>query len=431
MKQINIKELMLAIGKRALKASEVLRVLPSNEIALALNAIADGVLGAQSSILKANRIDVAKAKAAGRESAMIDRLALSEHSIADLAGALRQVAALPTTIGTTTKPITRPNGLKIGKMVVPIGVVGIIYESRPNVTTDAAAICLRSHNAVILRGGSESLESNMALIAVIRKALKTTKVPLDAVQYIPTTDRAAVGELVTLDRYVDLIIPRGGESLIKTVTKMATIPVIKHYNGICHTYVAASAPLASTIQSVINAKVQKPSACNSIETLLLDKNLPLASQKAIVEALVEQGVVLVGDRAAQKLAKVISPATEEDWSTEYLALKLSVKIVNGVREAIDHINAYSSHHTDAILTKDKAEAEQFVESVDSASVMVNASPRFADGGEGHSQEVIRHLLRPSINFFADFLPGRHLQLASGCGANFDVGLGLGFRAAGP
>jgi glutamate-5-semialdehyde dehydrogenase len=276
---------------------------------------------------------------------------------------------------------TRPNGLDIFKMRVPIGVVGIIYESRPNVTVDAAAICLKSHNAVILRGGSEAIHSNRALVELFGKALTSAGVPRNAVQLIPVIDRAAIDIMLKLDEQIDLIIPRGGEGLIRTVVENSHIPVIKHYKGVCHVYVSRYADMRKALPIVINAKVQRPGVCNAMETLLLDAKLKLSDRKQLVGALLENKVTLFGDPETRKLSPAIKKATIDDWKAEYLDLRLAVRTVGTLDAAIDHINTYGSHHTDAVITESKKEADWFVKSVDSASVMVNASTRFSDGGE--------------------------------------------------
>jgi len=294
---------------------------------------------------------------------------------------VRDVAALKSPLGMEYERRRRPNGLVISKVRVPIGVIAIIYESRPNVTVDAAAICLKSGNAVILRGGSESLNSNIALADLFRASLKESGLPADAIQVVPVVDRSAVRHLLTLDGQIDCVIPRGGESLIRMVAETSRIPVIKHYKGVCHVYVSDRADLRKAIPIVVNAKVQRPSVCNAMETLLLDEGLPLGSRKEIIGALLDKNVVLFGDPASRNLAPGMKIATVDDWKAEYLDLRCAVRTVNGVHQAIDHINRYGSHHTDAIVTESAEESDVFVKGVDSSSVMVNASTRFADGGE--------------------------------------------------
>jgi len=275
----------------------------------------------------------------------------------------------------------RPNGLLIGKMVVPLGVIGIIYESRPNVTVDAAGLCLKAGNAVILRGGSEAINSNCVLVDIISSALSKTKVPVFSVQLIRTTSREAVKEMLRLDDYIDVIIPRGGESLIRTVTENSIIPVIKHYKGVCHVFVDAEADLAMAEKICFNAKVQRPGVCNAMETLLVDKKIASTFLPAMIRKFREGGVEIRGDEEVRRIVPDVKPATEEDWFCEYLDLILSVKVVDGLDEAIWHINFYGSHHSDAIVTKNYSKAKKFLQEVDSAAVYVNASTRFTDGGE--------------------------------------------------
>jgi glutamate-5-semialdehyde dehydrogenase len=330
---------------------------------------------------KANAKDLTAGKKKGLSPAMLDRLTLSEKTLNSMITGLKEVAALPTSVGTRYELRERPNGLNIYKVRTPIGVVGIIYESRPNVTVDAAAICLKSHNAVILRGGSEAFHSNMALVSLFQKAADINKLPSGSIQFIPSTDRAAIDHLLTRDEQIDLIIPRGGESLIRTVVEKSRIPVIKHYKGVCHIYVSAKADMSKAIPIIVNAKVQRPGVCNAMETLLISSKLPAGRRKQLVNSLIEKGVTLFGDAATRELSPVIKTATEDDWRAEYLDLRCAVRTVNSLEEAIDHINAYGSHHTDAIVTELQKEADRFVQMVDSASVMVNASTRFADGGE--------------------------------------------------
>jgi glutamate-5-semialdehyde dehydrogenase len=294
---------------------------------------------------------------------------------------LKEVAALKSPAGDVYDERVRPNGLRICKTRVPIGVIGIIYEARPNVTVDAAAICLKSRNAVILRGGSEAFHSNSALCALFSRALEEAGLPALALQFIPTTERAAVEMLLKKDEQIDLIIPRGGESLIRTVVEKSRIPVIKHYKGVCHVFVSANADMGKAIPIAINAKVQRPGVCNAMETLLLDSGLDLQKRKNIIDALLDKGVTLFGDAESRKLSVQIQEVDEKCLSDEYLDLRLSVITVNGVDGAITHINKYGSRHTDSIITESPNEADTFISRVDSASVMVNASTRFADGGE--------------------------------------------------
>lgn len=369
------------IAQQAKKASLALQGVSGKQVNRALLTMAKLLAAEKEGLQKVNAKDLAAAREKGLSTAMIDRLTLSDKTINGMIKGLREVAALSSPVGTEYDHRVRPNGLSICKVTVPIGVVGIIYESRPNVTVDAAAICLKSQNAVILRGGSEAFHSNTALAALFKKALSAAKLPADAVQIIPTTDRAAIELLLKKEEQVDLIIPRGGEALIRMVVEKSRIPVIKHYKGICHVYIAPSADLTMATAIAVNAKVQRPGVCNAMETLLLDAKLSVAKRKAIVSALIENGVTLFGDPKTRTLAKVIKKATEADWRAEYLDLRLAVRTVANIDEAINHINTYGSHHTEAIVTGSKREAARFLQQVDSSSVMVNASTRFSDGGE--------------------------------------------------
>jgi glutamate-5-semialdehyde dehydrogenase len=315
---------------------------------------------------------------------MIERLRLSDRTFDSMIKGLLEVAALDSSVGAVFDERKRPNGLRIYKTRVPIGVIGIIYESRPNVTVDAAALCLKARNSVILRGGSEAFHTNMALARLFSKALKRCILPSNAVQLIPTTDRMAVDLLLKKSDDIDLIIPRGGESLIRAIVGKSHIPVIKHYKGVCHIYVSKHADMKKALPIVVNAKVQRPGVCNAMETLLLDARLSTSNKKSIIDALINENVTLFGDDAVRKLfprSRLIKRATERDWYTEYLDLRLAVRIVDGVSAAARHINTYGSRHTDAIVTESKSEAALFCKLVDSSSVMVNASTRFSDGGE--------------------------------------------------
>lgn len=340
------------------------------------------LLSSESSLIQSeNQKDLENARLKDLSSVMIDRLTLSDKVISSMINGLNEVIQLRSPIGKRFDERVRPNGLIISKMKVPIGVVGIIYESRPNVTVDAAAICLKSHNAVILRGGSEAFHSNMVLVNLFSQAIRTAGLPEFSIQMLPSTDRKAVELLLKKDEYIDLIIPRGGESLIRMVVENSRIPVIKHYKGVCHIYVSSLANIDKSLPIIINAKVQRPGVCNAMETLLLDVNISEANRALIIKALTDHNITLFGDFKTMELSPEIKIATEDDWKAEYLDLRLAVKTVNNIQEAIDHINTYGSHHTDSILTESKQEAEVFFQQVDSASVMVNASTRFADGGE--------------------------------------------------
>ena len=369
------------IALQAKKASLQLQGVPEKQVNRALLTMAKLLESEKKDLQKVNRRDLVAAKAKGLSSAMIDRLTLSDKTIAGMVRGLNEVAVLSSPVGTEYEHRIRPNGLSICKMKVPIGVVGIIYESRPNVTVDAAAICLKSQNAVILRGGSEAFHSNSALAALFKKAVSAAKLPVDSIQIIPTTDRRAIELLLVKDGQIDLIIPRGGEELIRMVVEKSRIPVIKHYKGVCHTYIAPSADLAMATDIAVNAKVQRPGVCNAMETLLLDTKLPAGKRKTIINALLGEGVTLYGDQKTRAFSAAVKKATADDWKAEYLDLRLAVRTVQNIGEAIDHINTYGSHHTDAIITGSKREAALFLQQVDSSSVMVNASTRFSDGGE--------------------------------------------------
>ena len=332
-------------------------------------------------LLEENSKDVAKAKKAGISRAILDRLILKQSTIEQMAKGLREVAALPDPVGKIISMWRRPNGLLVGKMRIPLGVIGIIYESRPNVTVDAAALCLKSGNAVILRGGSESIKSNLAIASVLQKVLKETSIPENAIQVIPVTDREAVVEMLQQEDYIDLIIPRGGEELIRAVVAQSRIPVIKHYKGVCHIFVDASADIDMAVDICLNAKTQRPGVCNAMETLLVHKDiagkfLPMAANK-----LKKAGVVIRGCEKTKSILKNIEKAGEDDWYAEYLDLILAVKIVENIDQAIAHIEKYGSLHTESIITADYANSQRFLNEVNSSTVLVNDSTRFSDGFE--------------------------------------------------
>ena len=377
----SIQNTTVKIAQKARAASIALLSVKQTSVNRALKKMAELLNKNRAALRKKNEKDLAGGRANGLSAAMLDRLTLSDKAIDGMIEGLLTVAKLPCPLGETYDEQIRPNGLHIHKVRVPIGVVGIIYESRPNVTIDAAAICLKSQNAVILRGGSEAFHSNMALAELFSQALAAEKLPADAVQIIPTTDRTAVDTLLAQSDYIDLVIPRGGESLIKAVVEKARMPVIKHYKGVCHLFVSRHADMAKAIMIAVNAKTQRPGVCNALETLILDTKLSAADKKEILAALIDKGVTLFGDTHIRSLDKRVKRATEDDWYAEYLDLRLAVKSVDTIDEAISHINTYGSRHTDAIITQSKKEAEQFKVMVDSASVMVNASTRFADGSE--------------------------------------------------
>jgi glutamate-5-semialdehyde dehydrogenase len=381
MKNPSLEKIIDTISRKARDASRVLGDTSQEAVDRCLIVMAGLLDKRLESLRKANNKDIALATEKGLPEAMIERLTLSDKAFASMKKGLVEVAALSTPVGEVFDERRRPNGLRIYKMRVPIGVIAIIYESRPNVTVDAAAICLKSRNSVILRGGSEAFHSNKALASLFSEACTTAGLSPDMVQLVPTTDRKAVGLLLQKENDIDLVIPRGGEGLIRAVVKKSRIPVIKHYKGVCHVYVSSHADMDKAVPIVVNAKVQRPSVCNAMETLLLDRKLGDGSKKRLISALLDNGVILIGDSASRKLAPGIRLATRDDWLAEYLDLRLSVRIVNGVMEAVSHINTFGSHHTDSIVTDSKKEADLFLRLVDSSSVMVNASTRFSDGSE--------------------------------------------------
>ena len=378
----SLDALMTGIGQSARRAARALSGVTTADKNRALLAIAAALLRAEPDLLAANAEDLAAAQARGMDAAMLDRLTLTPKGIEQMADGVRQIAALPDPVGEISELVFRPTGIQVGKMRVPLGVVGIIYESRPNVTIDAAALCLKSGNATILRGGSEVAATNRALAAVIRDGLAEGGLPPDAVQIVPTTDRAAVSLMLGLNHYIDVMIPRGGKGLVELVTREARMPVIKHLDGVCHVYVDVAADLAKSATVALNAKTHRYGVCNAMETLLVhaavaEDFLPLVAPKFL-----EKGVELRGCGHTQAiLGAAITPATQADWHAEYLAPILAVRVVDSLADAIEHIETYGSHHTDAIMTEDLATARRFLREVDSASVMVNASTRFADGFE--------------------------------------------------
>jgi glutamate-5-semialdehyde dehydrogenase len=343
--------------------------------------MADNLRAHANTVLKRNRKDIQKAKAADLSSAMIDRLTLNKNRIEAMATGLEEIVKLPDPVGEVMRMWKRPNGLRIGKVRVPIGVIGFIYESRPNVTIDAAGLCLKSGNAIILRGGSEAIESNSAIAEVVAASLKQVGLPEHAVQLLQTTDRAAVGLMLKLDEYIDLIIPRGGKPLIRLVVENSTIPVIMHYDGICHTYVDEFADMRMAEDICMNAKVQRPGVCNAMETLLVHSGIAREFLPNIGRKLTEAGVEIRGCGKTRKILPEATKASEKDWQTEYLDLILSIKIVDSVEDAIDHIDKYGSAHSDTIVTENYQRAQKFLEEVDSSAVFVNASTRFNDGFE--------------------------------------------------
>ncbi len=369
------------IGRRARTAARELARSDTNARNGALEAIAAALRREAALLIAANREDLAAAREAGLEPALLDRLTLTEKGVATMAEGLLQVAALPDPVGEISEMKFRPSGIQVGKMRVPLGVVGIIYEARPNVTADAAALCLKSGNAAILRGGSEAIRSNRAIAALVRKGLAAAGLPDDAVQVIETIDRAAVGHLITMRDYVDVIVPRGGKGLIARLLAEARVPMIQHLDGNCHVYLDAGADRDKALRIVENAKTQRYGTCNTAESLLVAQECAADLLPPVAAMLTAKGVELRGCEVTREILPEIVPASEEDFRTEYLAPILSIKVVSGLDEAIEHINAYSSHHTDAIVTENYDAALRFLREVDSASVMVNASTRFADGFE--------------------------------------------------
>lgn len=377
------------MAQSAKKASYALSLASSKEKNDALKAMAQALIKNQDYLIKENAKDLKIAESQNYSKALVERLKIGPKQIKSMADSLVETAQLRDPIGEVLQTIKRPNGLLIKKVRVPLGVVGIIYESRPNVTSDCAGLCLKSGNAAILKGGREAIHSNKAIFKVLKSVLAKTKIPLDALQLIESTDRQAVHELLKLDELVDVIVPRGGEELIRFVASNTRIPVVKHFKGVCHVYVSNKADLTMAGQITLNAKLQKPGVCNAMETLLVDQAVAKKFLPAVVADLQKAGCEIRGDEKTRAIVKEgIKKATSEDWTTEYLDLISSVKVVNGVKEAIDHINTYGSHHSDSIVTKDKGQAQQFLDAVDSACVYVNASTRFTDGYEfGFGSEV--------------------------------------------
>jgi glutamate-5-semialdehyde dehydrogenase len=369
------------VACRAKTAAQILSGIPGAIKNRWLLESAKRIEESSTSILEANEEDVRSADSLGLTAAEVDRLQLTEDRIANVAMGLREIAALPDPVGEVIEGSTRPNGLQISKVRVPLGVVFFIYESRPNVTADAAGIALKSGNAIILRGGKEAIRSSQAIVEIMHSAASEVGIPMDGVQLVNSTDRAAVGHFLKLDKYIDLVIPRGGESLIRRVVAEATMPVLKHYDGNCHIYVDQAADLEMALNVIENAKCQRMGVCNALESLVLHRNIAREFLPRLANRLALKQIEIRGDREAQSLLPTAMPATDDDWSREYLGPILSVRIVGTLDQAIEHINRYSSRHTDAILTKDLAAARRFTTLVDSSAVMVNASTRFNDGGQ--------------------------------------------------
>jgi glutamate-5-semialdehyde dehydrogenase len=378
---MDIKQYMNQLGQDARTASRLMAKADTNTKNRALLSIAAAIRRDQEKLISANRQDLHAAQAAGMEAAMLDRLTLSEKAIATMAEGLEQIASLTDPIGEITDLKYRPSGIQVGRMRVPLGVIGIIYEARPNVTVDAAGLCIKSGNASILRGGSEAIHCNRALATLVHQGLESAGLPRGAVQVVETTDRAAVGELITMKEYVDVIVPRGGKGLIERISSEARIPVIKHLDGNCHVYVDDEADEAKALRILENSKTQRLGTCNTAESLLVARSIAPAMLPKLAGMLIAKGVEIRGCAETQQLVPQAKSATEEDYYTEYLAAIISCKVVGGLDEAIAHINQYSSQHTEAIVTENYTKARQFLREIDSSSAMVNASTRFADGFE--------------------------------------------------
>jgi len=378
---MDIQSYMVGVGKKARAASRLVAKADTATRNKALTLTATAIERDVERLLEANARDVDAARAKNLEPALIDRLTLTAKTIAAMADGLRQIATLPDPIGEISDLKQQPSGIKVGRMRVPLGVIAIIYESRPNVTADAAGLCLKSGNATILRGGSEAIHSNQAIAQCVHAGLSGAGLPEAVVQVVETTDRAAVGELLRMNEYVDIVVPRGGKGLIERVMRESRIPMIKHLDGVCHVYIDDEADLEKAVRIADNAKTQRLGTCNTMETLLVARSIADKALPRLARIYQEKGIELRGDEAARKLVPAMKPATEEDWYTEYLAAILSVRIVEGLDAAIEHIATYGSQHTDAIITENQARAQRFLREVDSSSVIVNASTRFADGYE--------------------------------------------------
>ena len=378
---MDVQTYMQGVGRQARAAARLIARADTATKNRVLTATAQAIERSSQALLAANALDVAEARQKKLADAAIDRLILTPKTIAAMADGLMQIATLPDPIGEISGLKYRPSGIQVGQMRVPLGVVGIIYESRPNVTADAAALCLKSGNAAILRGGSEALHSNQAIAACVHQGLAAAGLPETVIQVIETSDRAAVGELITMREFVDVIVPRGGKSLIERLRREARIPMIQHLDGICHVYIDDKAEIAKAIKVADNAKTQRLGVCNAMETLLVARGIAREILPPLCKIYQEKGIELRGDEAARAIVPAMNPAKEEDWYTEYLAAILSVRIVDDMDQAIEHIATYGSQHTDAIITEDLTRARRFITEVDSSSVMVNASTRFADGYE--------------------------------------------------
>ena len=385
---MDVAEYMNKTGRAAREAARRVAMADTEAKNAALGAAAQALNDARAEVLKANAIDMSKGRERGLDAALLDRLELNDARIDAMIDGLRQVAGLPDPVGAITDMNYRPSGIQVGRMRVPLGVVGIIYESRPNVTADAASLCLKSGNACILRGGSEAIESNRAIAACMHAGLRAAGLPEEAVQVIETTDRAAVGHLITMPEYVDVIVPRGGKGLIERISNEARVPVIKHLDGVCHVYLDDDADADKAVAIAVNAKTQRYGTCNTMETLLVAASVAATLLPAIADIYREKGVEMRGCGRSRTLVPDMTVATEEDWYAEYLAPIVAIRIVDTLDDAIDHIRRYSSQHTESIVTENYTRARRFLREVDSSSVMVNASTRFADGFEyGLSAEI--------------------------------------------
>jgi glutamate-5-semialdehyde dehydrogenase len=380
-KDAGLEAEMLEVGKRARAASATLAMTPTAAKDKALRAAAQAIRDNTATILKANTADVADARAKGQRASLVDRLVLTPERLEDVAAGLEAIAALPDPVGTVLAEWTRPNGLRFERRRTPLGVIGIIFESRPNVTADAGGLCLKAGNAAILRGGSESFRSSTAIVDCLHEGLRAAGLPEDAIQAVPTRDRAAVGHMLKMHAFIDVIVPRGGRSLIERVQTEARMPVFAHLDGLCHVYVDAAADPEKAVAITVNAKMRRTSVCGATETLLIDRAVAASLLPKIATALQAPGCALRGDDAARSVYPDMEPATEADWTTEYLDAVLSIAVVDGVAGAIAHINTHGSHHTDSIVTEETATAERFLDEVDSAIVLHNASTQYADGAE--------------------------------------------------
>jgi glutamate-5-semialdehyde dehydrogenase len=372
---------IIRIAKGAKDASRHLATLGSSEKADVLDKMAHAIIKNSAILKEENATDVSNAAANGLSPAMLDRLTLTDKVIDGMAAALTEIAGLPDPIGSITNMSTRPNGLMVGRMRIPLGVVAMIYESRPNVTADAVGLCLKSGNAVVLRGGSEAFNSNLAIVKVLKETLVGTSINPDVIGFIPVTDRAAINEMLKLEEYIDLVIPRGGEGLIRAVAENSRIPVLKHYKGVCHIYVDSEADFKKAYSICSNAKIQRPGVCNAMETLLVNEDIAEKFLPEMIAMFEKTGVEIRGCPKTKAIVPSVKDATEADWYEEYVDLILAVRVVGSLDEAIDHIEKYGSNHTEAIITENYTKAMRFLKEVDSSTVLVNASTRFSDGGQ--------------------------------------------------